>query len=954
MESDHEIRQAVRPDVDAARLLTLIDALSTELYGARDTPGRASLDARFDSDLGFDSLTRAELFDRIEQAFGVRLPVDVFASATTPRDLLDALNSNRTPAACRTDHPSAAPAAPEWPVPADCRTLVDALYWHVEQHPDRTHIVLLADGERETTISYARLYRDASALAGGLSAKGIGPYDTVALMLPTGPDYFSAFIAILLCGAVPVPIYPPLRPDQLAEHVARHTAIFANAQVKALVSFNEAAPAARLLKARVATLQHVLVPGQLASATLPVPVPAAKAGDLVLLQYTSGSTGEPKGVELTHANLLANIRAMGKRMDVRSTDVVVSWLPLYHDMGLIGAWLAPMFFGVPVVVMPPLVFLARPELWLRALARYRGTISAAPNFAYERCARHLALDSLADLDLSAWRLACCGAEPVNPHTMRAFAAHFAPLGFDAHALTPVYGLAENTLGVTFPPPGRGMLVDRVSRTVLAETGRADLTSDDDDALEVPSCGQPLAGTAMRIVDEGGRALPERSTGRIEFRGDSATRGYFRNPANTTGMFDGTWIDSGDLGYLSEGELYVTGRVKDLIIRGGRHYFPYELEAAIARLPDVVPAGVAVCGASDTTSGTERLVILVESFAANEAAAARLRSRVNDATTALWGAPAEEVGILAPHTILKTPSGKIRHEATLNQYLQRGGRAARTPAVATQLVELAMCSVVPVARRTLWRAAGIAWGVYCWMLVALFAPAVCASVAWRGDWESNWRRAALACRLFLRLAGIHTTLRGVPDALGEGVGIVVANHASYIDVVVLFAQLPRPVRFVAKRELASTPFIGRMLRALGTCFVERRDYRRSLEDEAVLVAHASGDTLLFFPEGTFTRTAGLAPFRLGAFRAACVNGRPVVPVALKGTRAVLCDGEWLPHRHMVDVTIGGPLQPDGVDFRAMACLRDRARDVILASCGEADLGNAGRRWTTFPSSGSDGR
>lgn len=930
---------AIPPNVDAARLLALVDALSAELYGTRDTPRRGSLDAQFDSDLGFDSLTRAELFDRIEQTLGVRLPVDVFASAATPADLLDALNSNRTITASDAEYPAAPPIAVEWPVPADCRTLVDALRWHVERHPERTHIVLLADGETETTISYARLYRDATALAGGLSAKGIGPHDTVALMLPTGPDYFAAFIAILLCGAVPVPIYPPLRPDQLAEHVARYTAIFANAQVKALVSFNEAAPAARLLKARVASLEHLLFPAQLADAALPAPALAAKPGDLALLQYTSGSTGEPKGVELTHANLIANIRAMGTRMEVRPTDVVVSWLPLYHDMGLIGAWLAPMYFGVPVVVMPPLAFLARPELWLNALARYRGTISAAPNFAYERCARHLEVDSLADVDLSAWRLACCGAEPVNPNTMRAFVARFAPLGFDARALTPVYGLAENTLGVTFPPPGRGMRVDRVSRAALGDTGCAVPASDDGDALDVPSCGQPLAGTALRIVDEAGRALPERSTGRIEFRGDSATRGYYRSPAKTAGMFDGAWLDSGDLGYLSDGELYVTGRVKDLIIRAGRHFFPYELEAAIARLPDVVPAGVAVCGAADPATGTERLVILVESGATDETAAARLRSRVNDATTALWGAPAEEVGIVAPHTILKTPSGKIRHEATLDQYLQRGAHAPRTPAPATQFAELAVGSVVPVVHRALRRAARIAWGVYCWLLVALFAPAVWASVAWRDDWNGNWRRTARACRLFLRLAGLRATLHGMPDALGEGAVIVVANHASYVDIVVLFAQLPRPVRFVAKRELASTPFVGRMLRALGTCFVERRDYRRSLEDEAALVARASGDTLLFFPEGTFTQTAGLAPFRLGAFRAACVNGRPVVPVALNGTRAVLRDCEWLPHRHAVDVTIGGPLQPDGADFRAMARLRDRARDAILASCGEADLGAA---------------
>ncbi|AHI77235.1 acyltransferase family protein [Burkholderia thailandensis E444] len=922
---------------NATRLLALIDALLAELYGERNGHGRATLDARFERDLGFDSLTRAELFDRIERAFGVRLPVDVFASAATPADVVRALAAaHAQPQAAPEGEAGPAPPADAaaWPVEAD--TLIDVLNWHAERHPDRVHLRLLEDGLVATPLAYGELHRRASDLAGGLRERGIDPGDTVALMLPTGLDYFVSFTAVLFCGAIPVPIYPPANPAQLEEHVERHTPILENARIKALIAFRQAVSVAQLLKLRVSTLQHVFTPEQLVGRERLPPFRAA-ASDIALLQYTSGSTGTPKGVVLSHANLLANIRAMGDRMHVYATDVLVSWLPLYHDMGLIGAWLAPLYFGIPAVVMSPVAFLARPALWLRAISRYHGTITAAPNFAYERCARHLAALEPTEFDLSSLRFAFCGAEPVNADTLRAFAARFAACGFDARALTPVYGLAENTLGLTFPPPARGLHVDRIARAPLNASGQAVPAPGDANALDVPGCGYPIDGTELRIVGDDERELAERRVGRIEFRGTSATRGYYRNPAQTARLFHDAWRDTGDLGYVADGELYITGRAKDMIIRGGQHFFPYELEEAIGRLPGVAAGGVAVCGAADPASGTERVVIFVESEAADGAACERLRANVNDVTAARWGMPAEQVSIVAPHSILKTPSGKIRHAATLAQFERCAGRLPQASAPWRQFADLAVRSVAPFCSRVSRRAAQALRGLCCWALVALLAPVLWVRVAYRNDTRDNWRLAAQACRAFLRFADVRASLIADPDALAAGPSIVVANHTSYLDVVALLALLPSPVHFVAKRELATRPFVGRFLRALGTRFVERRDYGRSVEDEARLVAQAAADeTLLFFPEGTFTRAAGLAAFRLGAFRAACIARRPVVPVVVSGARAVLRDGEWAPRRGEIAVTMLAPIFPDGTDFGAMARLRDRARDAILSRCGEPDL------------------
>ncbi|MEE1545366.1 MAG: AMP-binding protein, partial [Alphaproteobacteria bacterium] len=384
-------------------------------------------------DLGLDSLGRVELLMRLEQGFEVQLPEQLLASAESPRDLLRAV-ANAGPARPRGPAPevlrSAEPSRAE-ALPLGATTLVEMLDWHVLTHPDRPHVRFLAEDGSEHEISYREFRERAREVAAGLRQRDVMPGQGVAIMLPTGLDFFYAFFGILLVGAVPVPNYPPARLSQIEDHLRRQAGILANARVPVLITVPEAKPLARYLRSQVHELAQVVTVDDLRQPPGDQPWPVVKPDDLAFLQYTSGSTGAPKGVMLTHANLMANVRAMGLALKADSTDVFVSWLPLYHDMGLIGAWLGSMYHAVKLVVMSPLTFLAHPERWLWVIHEHRGSISAAPNFAYELCTQRIDEAALEGLDLGSWRIAANGAEPVIPETMEAFIERFAPYGFEA-------------------------------------------------------------------------------------------------------------------------------------------------------------------------------------------------------------------------------------------------------------------------------------------------------------------------------------------------------------------------------------------------------------------------------------------------------------------------------------------------------------------------------------------
>jgi 1-acyl-sn-glycerol-3-phosphate acyltransferase len=897
-----------------------------------------TLDSSLEQDLALDSLGRMELLGRLERTFDIRLPEQLLATAETLRDLLRAVPDARTTGVPeRMSRVVSQALAQVDTSPLQAQTLVEVLDWHTQTHPQRPHIHLYSDTDQEEIITYTALYEGAVAVAAGLQQQGLQPGQTVAVMLPTGRSFFESFYGILLAGGIPVPIYPPIRRSQIEDHLRRQAGILTNARAVMLITIPEAQLLARLLRSQVVDLRSILTAQELAASGGTYTKHTVQAQDIALVQYTSGSTGTPKGVILTHANLLANIRAMHQVTHTTAADVFVSWLPLYHDMGLIGAWLGSLYCAFLLVLMSPLTFLARPARWLWAIHTHRGTISGGPNFAYELCVQRIAESDLVGLDLSTWRLAFNGAEPISPDTLQRFTERFAPYGFRPEAMTPVYGLAENTLGLSFTSPGRGPRLDRIKREPFMRAGQA-VPADvsEPQALCFVACGQPLPGYEIRLVDAMGYEVAERQQGRLEFRGPSATSGYLHNPEETRRLFHGVWVDSGDLAYMADGEVYLTGRAKDIIIRAGRNLYPHELEEAIGNLPGIRKGCVAVFGSADPVSGTERLVVLAETRNTAPDGQETLHQQINTLVIDLLGTPPDDVVLAPPHTVLKTSSGKIRRAASRELY-ERGQIGRRQVVVWWQIVRLAVASVLPQMHRLRHAMANMLYAAYGWTLFGVLAPLAWLSVVLLP--RRPWRQAVVRtlARLALRLAGMPLRVQGLEHLPRHQPSVLVVNHASYLDALVLFAALPGDVAYVAKQELA-VPFLSRVpMQRLGIEFVERFEAQRSVEDTArVVQAIRHGRTVVFFPEGTFRREPGLRPFRMGAFVVAAQTGVPVVPLALRGTRSILRSDQWFLRRGTVHLIINPPILPCGTDWSVAIKLRDRTRAQILRHCGEPDL------------------
>ncbi len=913
-------------------LLTIATELEHELRTGRAF--RTGLAASLERDWGFDSLSRAELLLRVERAFSVHLPERLLGEANTLQDIFMALkNATAASGAFDTTIQPLAVAETAESAPFDAATLIEALDWHVSYHGDRVHIVLWRGDGQETSLTYRELAEHARAVARGFLQAGLQPGERVAIMLPTSEAFFAAFFGILYAGGVPVPIYPPARPSQIEEHLTRQAGILKNAGAVLLVATAEAASIARLLRLQVETVRAVVSIEELSQEAGSLPI-TSDSQTLALLQYTSGSTGDPKGVILSHANLLANIRAMGTAMNASSSDIFVSWLPLYHDMGLIGAWLGCLYFAAPLVVMSPLTFLVRPEQWIRAIHRHRATLSAAPNFAFELCLRNITDASIDGLDLRSLRLIANGSEPVSAETIWRFTARFAKWGFRSEAMAPVYGLAENAVGLAFPPPGRVPVIDRIDREALAARGEAiPAGPEDPNALEIVGCGRPLPEHQIRIVDANGEA-GERREGNLQFRGPSASQGYFGNPEKTHELFDGDWLNSGDIAYVAGGEVFITGRSKDIIIRAGRHIYPEEVEAAVGNIHGIRKGCVVALGIVDQTTGTERIVVLAETRETNPVILSKLREEAENTAARLLDSPPDEVILVPPHAIPKTSSGKLRRRAARELYEKRR-LSVRPRPLWQQLVRLAISGIGPQLRRATRTTAELVYAGWWWSVVVVLGTLLWPTIillprpAWR--WTIMHRAARMALRLMgvgLHIDGRATNLHG---------NIIVSSHASYIDGLIVSAVLPGVLAFVVKKELEIQFFAGPFLRALGVLFVDRSDPEGGVGDaKRAAGAAAAGSLLVFFPEGTFTRAPGLLPFKLGAFVIAAQQSLGVVPLALRGNRSVLRGEQWFPRRGNVSVHIGKPIVPDGRDFAAAIRLRDEVRTVILAHCGEPNV------------------
>ncbi|HET9402819.1 MAG TPA: AMP-binding protein, partial [Candidatus Acidoferrales bacterium] len=697
------------------RVVAEARALLVEL-GNTNAAGIVRATSHLERDLGLGSLERVELMVRLDRAFHVRLDDSAVAKADLLEDLAtsaasalqrelevepllpkhsgapQARNSAWDFAAVRNYEPTSVAAGT---IPGHAagvplaKTLNEVLRYRAENDGDRPHIFYYEGDEAREPVTFGELFCVAQRVAQVLSERSVAPGDTVCLMLPTCREFFYCFAGILLAGAVPVPIYPPVRADRIEEYAEKQIAILNNARARLMITFDRAERVARLLAPRVQTLRGVVNANELVAAKpkllAPGAMPAGQAArsetDLALLQYTSGSTGDPKGVMLTHANLLANIRAIGDAAGITQDDVCTSWLPLYHDMGLIGAWMVPLYFGLPLAVVSPMDFLSRPERWLKMIHRHRGTLAAAPNFAYELCARKIPEVELNALDLTYWRAALNGAETVLPETLERFADRFARCGFRREALLPVYGLAECALALTVPVQGRPARIDAIERDALSAEGRAvPVASENCDVSRFVSVGAPLTGYEIKIADAQGHDAGERREGTLWFRGPSATQGYFNNTSATAALFldappaDGgaPWVNSGDRAYWADGEIFITGRAKDIIIKAGRNLYPHEIETLAARVPEIRRGCVIAFAACDAKTGTEKLVIVAE---VREPALLRDPERKSEVCAAIGAevfggisVPPDAVELLPPGSLPKTSSGKLRRAETRQRYL----------------------------------------------------------------------------------------------------------------------------------------------------------------------------------------------------------------------------------------------------------------------------------------------
>lgn len=549
------------------------------------------------------------------------------------------------------------------------RTITDSIVARAERDPDRLAIVLIGEDGSRQFITTGELHRAALGYATAFAAQGIFPGDLVVLVMRHSRELLSSFLGALYLGAIPS-IFPYLT-EKLdpAIYERRVRTLVAESGARAVTALPDLAEAMGGLLAdvgcRVISTAEIERRGWADCGFRPVP---ADPDDIAVVQYTSGTTGLQKGIALSHRAILANLEARFADYPLRADDVVVSWLPLYHDMGLMSALVMPLVMGIPSVLMSPFYWLRKPASLLRAVHDYRGTLSWMPNFAFNHCVRSISDADLDGIDLSRWRSVKSGGEPIRHDTIHRFHSRFAPYGLRREALRTGYGLAENVLAVTRTSGENPSRVDWVDRRLVQSDGLAVPTTEPT-ALPIVSCGRPIPGTEVAIIGIEGERLPERRVGEITIRSNCMLTGYYRRPDLTAALIHDGWLATGDLGYLVDGELYVCGRKKDLIIVGGRNVYPQDLEAIADGMPAIQPGRAVAFGLTDEQLGTERVVLVCElrdDLSADDRRRTdrELRRQIVQQLDVTLG----DVRLVPKGWVIKTPSGKVARSANREKYL----------------------------------------------------------------------------------------------------------------------------------------------------------------------------------------------------------------------------------------------------------------------------------------------
>lgn len=899
-------------DPTEAVVLDAVASLVREL-GSEQTAQRVTLRSSLDTDLGLGSLERVELLVRIESALGLRLPETMVQTVETPGDWVRAVRESGSSRRATQRWPIVQPMREAYPAPADALTFCQVLRRQAERDPARVHIHLL-DGDAGRDISHGRLFESASRVAAGLVSSGLRQGQTVAIMLPTCEEFFSSFLGVMLAGGVAVPVYPPARANQLEQYIRRQSLILRSADVRFLISFDRVQAVAKALASDLPALREIVSVPELEVRGRHGPPPEVDPAEIFFIQYTSGSTGDPKGVALTHANVLANIQGIGWAVQVKPSDVVVSWLPLYHDMGLIGSWLFSLYHGLPITVMSPLDFLVRPERWLWALSDSGGTLCPAPNFAFELCVRKIRDEAMDGVSLSKWRVAINAGEPVLPATLRKFAERFRPWGFDPRSFMPFYGLAESSVALTYPTYWRGPLVDSVDRAVFESEGRAVpfRAEESREILEFVGNGKALPGHELRVVDDAGRGLPDRRRGRIVFRGPSRTPGYFRNPQATKEVLDDEgWLDSGDLGYIADEELYVTGRLKDCIIKGGRNIIPQDVEMAAWEVDGVRKGCVAAFGSLDRESGTERLVVVAETRVTGKSALTLIERQVTESVADNVGIPPDDVALVRPGTVPKTSSGKLQRLETRRLY-DDGGLLNRPPAAPwVQMARLWLRGAATARFRRVRRLGCVARkgaeNAMGGMLAVVFGLAA---------------RLVPTPRVARHVVGIGARgvtaiggLRATGNLGSAGGGVMFVNRSHRMDPLLVTAVFQSAFVFADRTGFSELgPAEAFLLDPLVAPHDEAvRDPAAGALLHAMEAALRAGCAVVSFADNPVGEPPGRTRFRAEGFAAAARSGTPAVPVLL---------------RHQADGRVAA-VQGDPLDGNAINGDRGVSREAVRA-------------------------
>lgn len=561
--------------------------------------------------------------------------------------------------------------------------MYDVFTGRCRRQPGADCLHLLTTGQPDRAVSAGELFRAAAGYAQAYAERGVQPGEVVILILQHGVDLIAAFWGAVLHGAVPS-IMPFLTEKLLPERYRRDlSALVAVTRPAALVTYPEMEAGLAGPEFQDTSLRALI----LSTSVKPDPQAAGRnfsggergEDDIVFLQHSSGTTGLQKGVAITHRALLNQLESYRAAVHLTREDVIVSWLPLYHDMGLIAGFLMPILEGIPLVLLSPFDWVKAPVRLFEAVSRYRGTLTWLPNFAYHFCAQKINPVQMDGIDLSSWRAVINCSEPMTVRAFELFAERFAPFGFSSGALATSYAMAENVFGVTQGGIGEPVTIDAVDRAALQEEGLARPAQPGRPALHMLSCGRPIPGSEVRVIDPADKGapgihpLPERQVGELVVRSNCMLSGYYHRPEETAAALIDGWYRTGDLGYIAAGEVYVTGRKKDLIITNGRNIFPQDLEVLANEVSGVHPGRVAAFGVYNEKMGTEEVALVAEvdlpaEQQGDEEACRALEDEIRLAVNRGSAVTLRYVRLVGPRWMVKTSSGKTARAANREKFL----------------------------------------------------------------------------------------------------------------------------------------------------------------------------------------------------------------------------------------------------------------------------------------------